>query len=65
MKLKKYLLPASFFADNIYPHESRRRYPNSFSGWELWRYYFAILRIRLLFYRYGIEIYRWTDKNTR
>lgn len=53
------LLPSSFFVDNLYPHEAKRRYPNSFSGWELLRYYFAILRIRLLFYRYGIKIYRW------
>ena len=57
------LLPSSFFADNTYPHKAGRRYSDSFSGWELWRYYFALLRIRLLFFRHGIKIYRRTGKD--
>jgi len=54
-KLKpEILLPSSFFADNIYPHKKKRKLIKDLSWRENLHRYFSVLRLKLLFFQYGI-----------
>ena len=49
------MFPSSFYSKNIYPHKKKRKGISNLSFQENMLRYLAIIRLKILYYRYGIR----------